>query len=123
VVPPETFALRDLLEVVEEVRELFAVHDAFVPDQAELRLAAAGCVGNHRERAGGRDGRDVRVADMQALLLVTSALPSGIDSALLRELRALIISRVMDKFHNLSTRYEPLLGIVRDLEHEEQHGK
>src|SRR2546428_749280 len=92
VVPPEAFTFRDLLEVVEEVRELFAVHDAFVPDQAELRLAAAGCVGNHRERAGGRDGRDVGIADMQALLLVTAALPSGIDSALLRDLFALIIS-------------------------------
>src|SRR2546428_3714412 len=123
VVPPETFALRDLLEVVEEVRELFAVHDAFVPDQAELRLAAAGCVGNHRERAGGRDGCDVGIADMQALLLVTAALPSGIDSAILRALCALIISGFLDKSHNLAAPFDPLLGVVRDLEHEEHAGE
>src|SRR3989449_3194819 len=62
VLSPEALALRDLLEVVEEVRELFAVHHALVPDQAEFRLAAARCVRNHRERAGRCDRRDVRVA-------------------------------------------------------------
>src|SRR5256712_8665671 len=108
VVPPEAFSLRDLLEIVEEVGKLLSVHYALVPNQAELRLAAAGCVSDHRERAGGRDGRDVGIADMQALLLVTAPLPSGIDSALFRELCALIISGFMDKSHTLAAPFDPL---------------
>src|SRR2546426_826554 len=120
---PEALALRDLLEVFEEVGKLLSVHYALVPNQAELRLAAAGCVSDHRERAGGRDGRDVGIADMQALLLVTAPLPSGIDSALFRELCALIISGFMDKSHTLAAPFDPLLGVVLDLEHEEHAGE
>src|SRR2546428_4113277 len=116
---PEALALRDLLEVFEEVRELLAFHDALVPDQAELRLAAAGCVGDHRERACWRDGRDVGIAELQTRLLVSAALPGGIDASLLRELSALIVSRLMNKFHNLAAPFDPFLGVVRDLEHEE----
>src|SRR2546428_3351605 len=119
VVPPEAFSLRDLLEIVEEVGKLLSVHYALVPNQAELRLAAAGCVGDHRERACWRDGRDVGIAELQTLLLVTAALPGGIDAALLRELSALIVSRLMNKFHNLAAPFDPFLGVVRDLKHEE----
>src|SRR2546428_1377781 len=106
---PEALALRDLLEVFEEVRELLAFHDALVPDQAELRLAAAGCVGDHRERACWRDGRDVGIAELQTRLLVSAALPGGIDASLLRELSALIVSRLMNKFHNLAAPFDPFL--------------
>src|SRR2546425_491150 len=123
VVPPEAFSLRDLLEIVEEVGKLLSVHYALVPNQAELRLAAAGCVGDHRERACWRDGRDVGIAELQTLLLVTAALPGGIDAALLRELSALIVSRLMNKFHDLAAPFDPFLGVVRDLEHEEHAGE
>src|SRR2546422_6564496 len=47
VLPPKSLALRDFLEVVEEIRELLAVHHSFVPDQAELGLAASGRIRDH----------------------------------------------------------------------------
>src|SRR6266571_74451 len=47
VLPPKSLALRDFLEVVEEIRELLAVHHSFVPDQAELGLAAPGRIRDH----------------------------------------------------------------------------
>src|SRR5947199_1419923 len=119
VLAPEALALRHLFEVVEEVRELLALHDPLVPDQAELRLASAGRVRDHRERACGGDGGDVRVAESEALLLVAAALPRGIDAALLRELRALIISSLLDKLHDLAAPFDAFLRIVRDLEHEQ----
>src|SRR5439155_515282 len=86
---------------VEVVREFLALHDALVPNQAELRFATAGRVRDHRERARGGDGGDVRVAKPQPLFLMAAALPRGIDAALPRELRALIISRLLDKLHDL----------------------
>src|SRR6058998_154196 len=36
IVTPESLALREFFKVVEEIRQLFAVHHALVPDQAEL---------------------------------------------------------------------------------------
>src|SRR5438132_33389 len=82
ILAPKSFALRDFLEVVEEIRELLAVHHALVPDQAELRLAAAGRVRDHRESAGRCDRGDVGVAKPQALLLVTAPLPGAMDPRL-----------------------------------------
>src|SRR5207249_5110192 len=93
---PESLALRDFLKVVEEIRQLLAVHDALVPNQTELGLAAAGRIRDHGERAGRRDSRDVRVAEAQPLFLVATAFPSRVDAAFLRELRALIISSFLD---------------------------
>src|SRR5213080_3063709 len=119
VLAPEALALRHLFKVVEEVRELLALHDPLVPNQAELRLASAGRVRDHRERARGGDGGDVRVAEPQALLLVAAALPRRIDAARLRELRALIISSLLDKLHDLAAPLDAFLRIVRDLEHEQ----
>src|SRR2546426_9428278 len=122
VLPPKSLALRDFLEVVEEIRELLAVHHSFVPDQAELGLAAAGRICDHRERAGRSDRGDVRVAEPQPLLLMAAALPRGIDAAFLRELLALIISSFLDKLHDLAAPFHPLLGVVRSLKHE-QHSR
>src|SRR5436309_66878 len=122
IVAPESLAFCDFFKVVEEIRQLLAVHNALVPDQAELGLAAAGRIRDHRERAGRRDRRDVRVAKPQALLLVSAALPRGIDAALLGELRALIISGFLDKLHDLAAPFDAFLRIVRDLEHE-QHAR
>src|SRR2546425_2278863 len=122
IVTPESLALRDFLEVVEEVRELLTVHHSLVPDQAELGLAAAGRIRDHRERAGRRDRGDVRVPEPEAFLLVSAALPRGVNAALLRELRTFIISGFMDKLHDLATPFDSFFGIVRDLEHE-QHSR
>src|SRR6266498_798300 len=47
VLPPESLAPRDLLEIVQEVRKLVSVHDTLVPNQTELRLADAGRIGDH----------------------------------------------------------------------------
>src|SRR5439155_12354668 len=115
---PESLAFCDFFKVVEEIRQLLAVHNALVPDQAEPGLAAAGRIRDHRERAGRRDRRDVRVAKPQALLLVSAALPRGIDAALLGELPALIISGFLDKLDDLVSPFYALLLIVRCLEHE-----
>src|SRR5207245_7525639 len=115
ILAPNSFALRDFLEGVEEIRELLAVHHALVPDQAELRLAAAGRVRDHRESAGRCDRGDVGVAKPQAFLLVTAPLPGGIDAAFLCELGALIISRLLDKLHDLTAPLDALLRIIRDL--------
>src|SRR2546425_535995 len=122
VLPPKSLALCDFLEVVEEIRELLTVHHSFVPDQAELGLAAAGRICDHRERAGRSDRGDVRVAEPQPLLLMAAALPRGIDAAFLRELLALIISSFLDKLHDLAAPFHPLLGVVRSLKHE-QHSR
>src|SRR6058998_2012699 len=122
VLPPKSLALRDFLEVVEEIRELLAVHHSFVPDQTELGLAAAGRICDHRERAGRSDRGDVRVAEPQPFLLMAAALPRGIDAAFLRELLALIISGFLDKLHGLAAPIHPLLGVVRSLKHE-QHSR
>src|SRR2546425_4065071 len=123
VLPPETLPLRNLLEVVEEVRELFAVHHTLVPDQTELGLAAAGRVRDHRERAGRGDGCDVRVSEPQAFLLMAASLPCGVDAALLPELRALIVSGLLDKSHDFAAPFDALLGIVPELEHEQHAGE
>src|SRR5207253_7979378 len=119
ILAPKSFAFRDFLEVVEEIRELLAVHHALVPNQAELRLTAAGRVRDHREGAGRCNRGDVGVAKPQAFLLVTTPLPSGIDAAFLRELGALIISRLLDKLHDLAAPLDALLRIIRALEHEQ----
>src|SRR3989449_2128097 len=116
VLSPETFALRDLFEIVEEIGELLAFHHPLVPDEAKFRLAAAGRIRNHRERTGGRDRGDVGVAEPQALLLMAAALPRGVNAALPGELRALVISRFLNKFHDLAAPFDSLLGVVRDLE-------
>src|SRR5207247_5761742 len=108
VLAPEAFAPRDFLEVVEEVREFLALHDALVPNQAELRLATARRVRNHRERARRGDGGDVRVAEPQAFLLVAAALPRRIDAALPRELRALLIFHLLDILLDLADSLAPL---------------
>src|SRR5438093_3842824 len=47
IVTPESLALRDFFKVVEEIRQLFAVHHALVLDQAELGLAAPGRIRDH----------------------------------------------------------------------------
>src|SRR5213594_500137 len=119
VLSPETFALRDLFEIVEEIGELLALHHPLVPDEAEFRLAAAGSIRNHRERACGRDRGDVGVAESQALFLVAATLPRGVDAALPGELRTLVISRFLNKFHDLAAPFDSFLGVVRDLEHEQ----
>src|SRR5207247_8154324 len=105
-VTPESLALRDFLKVVEEIRQLLAVHHSLVPIQAKLWLAAPGRIRDHRECAGRRDRGDVRIAEPQAFLLVTAAFPRGIDAAPLRELRALIISGLLDKLHDLAAPFD-----------------
>src|SRR5439155_5988153 len=117
--PPQAYSTINFLEEVEEVREYLALQSPHVPNQAELRCATAGRVRDHRERARRGDGGDVRVAEPQALLLVAAALPRRIDATLLRELRALIISSLLDKLHDLAAPFDAVLRIVRDLEHEE----
>src|SRR5438046_9974148 len=93
ILAPKSFALRDFLEVAEEIRELLAVHHALVPNQAELRLTAPGRVRDHREGAGRCDRGAVGVAKPQAFLLVTAPLPRCRDVAVLRTPRALMLSR------------------------------
>src|SRR3989475_64483 len=117
--PPKSFPLRDLFEIVKEVREFLAVHHPFVPDEAEFRLASSRRVRDHRERSGRCDRGDVGVAKPQAFLLVAAAFPRGVNAALLSELRALIISRFMDKLHDFAAPLDAFLGIVWDLEHEQ----
>jgi len=95
----KSFGFVDFPRVVEEIWELLAVHHALVPDQAEL--PARSRAGRVRDQSRGcrsvRRG-DVRVAKPQALLLVTAPLPGGIDTALIRKLRALIMSNLLNKF-------------------------
>src|SRR3989442_1121913 len=116
VVPPEPLTLRDLFEVVEEVRELLAIHHTLVPDQTELGLATAGRVRDHRDCPCWRDCRNVGVANLQPLFPLTAPLPGRIDPTLLREFRALIVSDFLNKSHDLAAPFDALLGIVRDLE-------
>src|SRR5438046_10344164 len=77
ILAPKSFALRDFLEVAEEIRELLAVHHALVPNQAELRLTAPGRVRDHREGAGRCDRGDVEVAKPQSLPCVSAPVPGG----------------------------------------------
>src|SRR5438094_8021155 len=95
ILAPKSFALRDFLEVCEEIRELLAVHHALVPNQAELRLTAPGRVRDHREGAGRCDRGDAGVAKPQAFLLFTAPLPGGLDAAFLRSRYALFIAATL----------------------------
>src|SRR5438034_2752767 len=123
ILAPKSFALRDFLEVAEEIRELLAVHHALVPNQAELRLAAAGRVRDHRNCPRRRDRRDVGVANLEPLLPLTTALPGRICSALLCKLGTLVISNLLNKFHDLAAPLDTFLRIIRDLESKEDSSK
>src|SRR5947209_17549026 len=101
IVTPESLALRDFLEIVEEIRELLTVHHSLVPDHAELGLAAAGRIRDHRERAGRRDRGDVRVPETEAFLLVAAAIRRGVDAAIFRAPRTFIISGFMVNLQDL----------------------
>src|SRR2546425_2283721 len=76
VLPPEAFAPRDLLEAVEQARELLAVHDTLVPNQTELGLASSGRLPNQRNRACPCDCGDIGVATLEPLVPLTAPLPS-----------------------------------------------